>query len=171
MPAVRHGAPHAGSKGRPPWIGEWQAKLDDVGAGGGQARRISATRRFRITGHDIGHEARRGPSRFRRRTGRRSADRSSGEASPGSDGGEVLVAAAGHVDHDRSLRRPPAAGDLVEARQGVGGFQRGHDAFQARAQLERGERLVVGRGQVADAARVRAARRAPARRRDSRDRR
>src|SRR5947199_176703 len=61
------------------------------------------------------------------------------------DAVEVLVAAAGQIDHDQVILRLFRR-DVAEPRERMRGFERRDDAFEARAELERFERLIVGRG-------------------------
>ena len=63
----------------------------------------------------------------------------------------VLVAAAGEIDHHQMILRPLRR-ELHHLGDGVRRFQRRDDAFQPRQQLERRERLVVGRREIGDAA-------------------
>ncbi len=69
------------------------------------------------------------------------------------DGEDVLVAAAAHVHHDDvvsgQVRR-----DLDDMRQRMAGLQRGNDAFQRAAQLERAKRLVIRDADIFGAADV-----------------
>ena len=64
---------------------------------------------------------------------------------------EILVAAAGEIDHHevilRLLRR-----ELEHLGDGVRRFQRRNDAFELGKELERVQRLVIGRRQEGDAA-------------------
>src|SRR6185312_5004154 len=57
---------------------------------------------------------------------------------------EVLVAAPGDVDHEQMIfgfvRR-----EIRKPRQRVRGFERGNDALEPAAQLQRGDGFVVGR--------------------------
>ena len=89
---------------------------------------------------------------------------------PIGDGEDVLVAAAAEVHHHEVVLRA-LGGELDHLGERVGGLQRRDDAFEPRAELERGERLLVGRGEISHPADVVAATNAPARRRDSRGRR
>ena len=59
-------------------------------------------------------------------------------------GEDVLVAPSAHVQHDVAALAD-LVGDLADAGQGMAGLQRGDDPLQLRAQLERLQRLGVGR--------------------------
>src|SRR3954454_24786849 len=59
----------------------------------------------------------------------------------------VLVAAAGEIDYHQVISRPFRR-QLHHLGNGMRRLQRGNDALQPRQQLERGQRLVIGRGQI-----------------------
>ena len=82
---------------------------------------------------------------------------------------EVLVTATGEIDQHRFVLRPLGR-QLERVGDGVARFERRNDPLGPAEQLEAFERLVVGDRDVARAADVLAARRAPGRRRDSRGR-
>src|SRR5579872_3174067 len=69
------------------------------------------------------------------------------------DDADVLVAPAGDVDHE-DLPLLHGGSQLFGKGDRVRGFQGGHDALLSREAVEGGDRLVVRRGDVGDAARV-----------------
>ena len=62
---------------------------------------------------------------------------------------EVLVAAAGEIDHQQVIRGL-ARRNVAELGQRMARLERRDDAFEPAAKLERGERFLVGRGQELD---------------------
>src|SRR2546423_4500914 len=69
------------------------------------------------------------------------------------NGEDVLVAATAHV-HDREIAARQRRRQLLDEGQRVRRLQRRDDAFEPGAQLESGERLLVGDGDVFHAARL-----------------
>src|SRR5262245_1222794 len=63
-------------------------------------------------------------------------------AQPLGNGKDILVASAAHV-HDQEVILRQLAGDAGHMGQRMGRFQRGDDALDARAELERRQRLVI----------------------------
>src|SRR5260370_1309828 len=62
----------------------------------------------------------------------------------------ILVSAAGEIDHHQMIFRPLRR-ELRHLGDGMRRFERRNDAFQPRQQLKCGERLVVGRAEIGDA--------------------